>query len=672
MPFRPTGYLPLVLVVVMLNLSVIALAAPAGGPALTTSPPSPNDQRPSLTLPASAKVCPASGPGASCDATPSNFNPAPGQPSLPDGLVQCPADPAKPVLSSPAACDDTTLSSPASSAPAPAQLSAGTPVIPSVPLSSLAPGSSASASLALTADHALIGAGESVVFTATARSSVTGTGSAIEIFDSTTGTMVGACMRSSRCQVAYKTTVGTYSFTAFVTPPRTTAPVARDAIVSNAVQVRWLDAPAVVGPGKSVKLTAATSTDVAKSGLVFLFWDVTTGLPLTYCSHGTACSTMLTYGVGGAHQIVAYLADSPSSTPAAGTHASSNIAYLTWLSVALAANTTFPQAGGTVNLTATANADLGTTPWSLGIVDTSGRLVDKPCKTGRTCSARITLGSGQTPYFSAVIGSLPLAASAWTIAGQLLHTVTDRAPLVDVQARSSAVQPTRLLWGVDSCKPMTTDAAGRGGLLPQVAQILGGADFWGRYLTTTPNCPGISSTEIAAAAHFRVGILPIYNEYDCSAVSYWQNGQDYAAGATAAAARLGIPRGTVIVIDIEPPGDWCSGAVDSGFIEGWYYGVLNAGYAPGFYGDGTASSTFGQAWCGAVADRPEIAGKSYLWSFEPSLIASYPKESAPAWSPNQVGCAGNMAAWQYELSAGATPDVDRDEALSKLPLWYPS
>jgi hypothetical protein len=30
-----------------------------------------------------------------------------------------------------------------------------------------------------------------------------------------------------------------------------------------------------------------------------------------------------------------------------------------------------------------------------------------------------------------------------------------------------------------------------------------------------------------------------------------------------------------------------------------------------------------------------------------------------------------MAAWQYELSAGSNPDVDTDEALSKLPLWFP-
>jgi hypothetical protein len=102
----------------------------------------------------------------------------------------------------------------------------------------------------------------------------------------------------------------------------------------------------------------------------------------------------------------------------------------------------------------------------------------------------------------------------------------------------------------------------------------------------------------------------------------------------------------------------------------WYDGVSGVGYAPGYYGDGTSWSTFGSAWCAAVADRPEVAFGSYLWSFEPSLLGSYTKATAPGWSPNQVGCAGNMAAWQYELSAGSTPDVDSDEAHSNLPLWY--
>ena len=125
------------------------------------------------------------------------------------------------------------------------------------------------------------------------------------------------------------------------------------------------------------------------------------------------------------------------------------------------------------------------------------------------------------------------------------------------------------------------------------------------------------------------------------------------------------------MIDIEPPGPWCSGGIDSAFVEGWYDGVSGAGYSAGYYGDGTAPSTFGQAWCAAVDDRPEVATGSYLWSFEPSLLGSYNKARSPQWMPNQVGCAGNMVAWQYELSSGANPDVDHDQALSKLPLWYP-
>jgi hypothetical protein len=30
-----------------------------------------------------------------------------------------------------------------------------------------------------------------------------------------------------------------------------------------------------------------------------------------------------------------------------------------------------------------------------------------------------------------------------------------------------------------------------------------------------------------------------------------------------------------------------------------------------------------------------------------------------------------MASWQYMLSAGGRPDVDSDEAISNLPLWFP-
>ncbi|HYM96762.1 MAG TPA: glycoside hydrolase domain-containing protein, partial [Candidatus Sulfotelmatobacter sp.] len=209
-------------------------------------------------------------------------------------------------------------------------------------------------------------------------------------------------------------------------------------------------------------------------------------------------------------------------------------------------------------------------------------------------------------------------------------------------------------------------------LYPQVVGAYGPPDFWGRYLTNTV-CPGISATEVAAAAHNHMGILPIYNDYDCSNVVGYDTGKGYAAAATAAASALGIPAGRALAIDIEPPGDACPGAanVDPGFVQGWFDGITAAHYVPAYYGNGTAGSEFATAWCGAVASQSEIASSSYLWSFEPSLLGSYNKATAPNYAPNQTGCPGTMAAWQYELSAGSNPDVDTDEALSKLPLWFP-
>jgi hypothetical protein len=211
-------------------------------------------------------------------------------------------------------------------------------------------------------------------------------------------------------------------------------------------------------------------------------------------------------------------------------------------------------------------------------------------------------------------------------------------------------------------------------LYPQVRRAYGTPDFWGRYLTRTDNCLGISANEIAAAAAKKMGILPIYNNYNCSAVHGYNTGLRYASEASAAATHLGIPAGTVLAIDIEPPGDWCPGAayVDSGFVQGWFDGITLANYAPMYYGNGTAGTEFASAWCRAVSARPELAMTSYLWSFEPSLLGRFTKAKSPEYAPKLPGCAANMAAWQYVLSSGARPDVDSDEAISKLPLWFPA
>jgi hypothetical protein len=245
-------------------------------------------------------------------------------------------------------------------------------------------------------------------------------------------------------------------------------------------------------------------------------------------------------------------------------------------------------------------------------------------------------------------------------------------PLVDVQAKSATVEPTHLLWGVDSCKAMTGDPSGQE-LFAAVVYHLGTPQFWGRYLTDTV-CPGFSSAEAALAARYHIGIMPIYNDYDCSAVSSYETGHAYSVAAVAAAHKLGIPSGRTLAIDIEPYGAACPGAanVDSGFIDGWYEGVYDAGYVPVFYGNGDTGSEFAAAWCAAVKAVPSIATESYVWSFEPSLLGEFNNVSNPNFAPSDTGCAGNAQVWQYVLSAGANPDVDQDEALSTVPLWYPS
>ena len=91
-----------------------------------------------------------------------------------------------------------------------------------------------------------------------------------------------------------------------------------------------------------------------------------------------------------------------------------------------------------------------------------------------------------------------------------------------------------------------------------------------------------------------------------------------------------------------------------------------------YYGNGTAGSEFASAWCATVSALPNIATDSDLWSFQPSLLGSYNKVSNPGYGPYDPGCGGNVVAWQYVLSAGAVVDVDQDEALTSLPLWYPS
>ena len=665
---RPNVHLAVVFVAVSNHFSVVALAAapavlnlPALRPAQSTCGPDSScdipaaaDQNPNLSLPTGMSQCHDSGPAAACTSAADAKSSAPGTASTPPGTYACVPVKGKVLAANLATCTNVTTGP------------SDGPVSASVPVDAF--GVEIPYELTLTSTSDSLHAGQAATVTATANLSVTSSDRSIEIFDLTSGTLIGACGQGSQCIVAYTAGSGVHELAAFVTTPTPTAPTDPSALASNHLRIGWLNSgiaasQTIVSPGQAVTITATSTLDVLQSGRWLEIYDLSTGTRVTYCSRGTACTTTMKMTGGGAHKLVGYVTGNPEavSTPI----------YVTWLGVSLSATSIGPSTGGTVWLKATANADLTNTPWVMGVYDQQGRLVAHTCKTGTTCQVSAWMDGKTKPVYTAYIGALPDTKPG--IIEGIAHRVgaPSPSPLVDIQAKSGPIEPTHLLWGVDSCKAFTGDPTGE--LFPTVVQKLGTPNFWGRYLTDTV-CPGISPAEVALAAQYHMGILPIYNDYNCSAVSYYATGHGYAVAAVAAAQRLGIPAGRAIAIDIEPPGDACPGAayVDSGFIEGWYDGIHDAGYVPVYYGNGIPGSEFASAWCATVSALPNIATDSNLWSFEPSLLGSFSKVANPMYSPSDPGCGGNTLGWQYVLSGGAVVDVDQDEALSSLPLWYPS
>jgi len=623
-----------------------------------------------VSLPDGAQPCPGSGDGAACVTSAGSPKVAAGVASTPAGLTACPSD-SSISSSTPAACIDTTPFAASQS---------GTPgespiVSPSVPIASLQP-AAAHQKLSLSASASAMQAGQGVVLTATAPASVSATGTAIEIFDTTAGTLVAACSQGTQCSVAYAAETGVHNFSAYITRPTSTVPTG-SVLTSSSVAVGWIGLTlkavnVAAGPGKAMLVTAASTIPADQFGYAIEIFDLSNMNRVTYCSHGTNCSVSLSQPSSGGRSLVAAVGRPTSKFSNPDIWAVSDHLALTWLSIAIGGSSTF-QVGGAVHINATANADLTNTPWSIGIFDDKGNLVGTPCKTGSSCSANVSVTSSATPRFTAAIGAVPPTRNL-TKLGQVLQKVTGPTSLVDIQVRSAEVQPSRILWGVDSCKAFTGDPSGSE-LFSSISSSLGQPDFWGRYLTSTV-CPGLSWPEIYLAAKAHMGILPIYNDYNCSSVSGYDTGMGYAQVATGVAAHDGVPQGRVIAIDIEPPGEACPGAVsvDSGFIRGWYDGVRGAGYVALFYGNGTGGSEFGSAWCQAQSEVPALSTTAFIWSFEPSLVAgSWSKSNAPVWQPYQTGCPDYVAAWQYQIGGNApNSDIDGDEALSDLPLWYPS
>jgi len=605
-----------------------------------------------VALPGGAGLCPASGPGVTCSR--SNLEaPDQGAVSTPDRMAACGAQLGSSSPETVAACTDTVLAPQATT-------------------------SQAGRRLALSTNTAAVPRGGNITLTATSDNSVAGTGQSIEIFDTSTHSLIGSCGQGSQCAVSYVAHSGKHSFSAYLTSPTNKVPAPSTVVVSNEVQVNWIGVDlsadrSAVGPSHAITLTATSSVPVDKTGWQLQVYDVNSHARIAYCAGGNICRTSITSAVARSLPMVALLAPPSATMPSDAVIARSGVFQATWLSVSVTSVTNDGKAGGVAHVAATINGDITGTGWSIGIFDERGQMVGPTCNAGTACRVDVTIGNS-LPSFRAAVGSVPSPKGG--LFQDIVRRVTPPAKMVDIQAQSSLVATIvrpKILWGVDSCKSFTSDSGATTGLYPQVTSMLGAPAFWGRYLTNTV-CPGISAAEISAAHNHDMALLPIYNDYDCSAVVGYDTGRRYGAEAVGAAHSLGIPAGVALAIDIEAPGAACPGAVnvDAGFVNGWYDGVTSANYVAAYYGNGTAGSPFANAYCAAVSGRPEVGNKSHLWSYEPSLSGGFGKGNAPDWGMvANTQCPEHGTAWQFVLSAGSAPDVDQDLLSSDFPLWYP-
>ncbi len=206
-------------------------------------------------------------------------------------------------------------------------------------------------------------------------------------------------------------------------------------------------------------------------------------------------------------------------------------------------------------------------------------------------------------------------------------------------------------WGIDSAQYATED------LFQCVMRNFGYPRFWGRYLIRVPGISeGLTIQEISFIRNKGVKLLPIYNSFQ-EAKGYRQ-GRIAAAHAVFHARELGIPKGIPLFANVEQffqiDGDW---------IQGWTEALVTNGYKSGIYND-PVTGDFNQAFCNAVKGNEKIKMLTILWSAEPELESSGPR-NPPNYNPKAPDCGGNVGVWQYSRKVTQCP-IDTNLANSRL------
>jgi len=274
--------------------------------------------------------------------------------------------------------------------------------------------------------------------TATASQDVGPTPYFIYIINANTGSTVAMCGTGTTCAVSLTYPTPTYDY--FYAIIATSSAGTSEQAASAEIPVEWrgidlkLAANLNTLPAGNVStLTATSDLDISSSPFYIQIWDTTAGggplNPAFTCGTGTTCTVSVSQNVATTHAFVATFAYSGSSYPPSGLQTTSATSYVTWTASGWTVSLYAPAQtiNGPETVTATANGDVGPTPYYIEIFDENGTLL-KECGYGSTCSVSYTParypGSCLVAFVSSYSTTLPPAniqASSNTACSQYVY-----------------------------------------------------------------------------------------------------------------------------------------------------------------------------------------------------------------------------------------------------------
>lgn len=212
-----------------------------------------------------------------------------------------------------------------------------------------------------------------------------------------TGTFCAASVTQPTAQLHSYFAVLSYRPGATFPPPNmiASAPAPQDVYWASPF-VRMTANATTVPVGGQVTLTATADQDVAPSPFYIEVYDLTTGSALNECGGGMTCAATVSQTSARTDQYIAYISDySAGPPPPPALQNASQTVFVTWSDAGWAVSLDATSVDGfTWTITATANRDVGPTPYYLELFYEDGTFLTR-CGYGTTCTYTPTLTMSQ-------------------------------------------------------------------------------------------------------------------------------------------------------------------------------------------------------------------------------------------------------------------------------------